>query len=149
MTCNLRSQKLHKEWRIKLEEMLRDYYKSYYSIQLGLKDWQERVNARINEEEHFALPMIKRLEEWLNYDFKNKKVLVIGAGTGAETIILHRRGAEVYAIEPNPKAIDILFAKCKIERIPFERIHQGVAENIRISAASADYCFSGILRLPN
>jgi hypothetical protein len=100
-----------------LEDKIRDYYQSYYSHQLGLRDWKERVENRLQEEEYFAEPMIERIVKWFNLDFSGKRVLVIGAGTGAETIVFHRKGAIVHAIEPDSRAIDILHDKCRQERI--------------------------------
>lgn len=48
---------------MKYEKLLRQYYKSYYCDQLGLKDWKQRIEKRINEEENFALPVINTLQE--------------------------------------------------------------------------------------
>jgi len=63
-----------------IEKLLRQYYKSYYFDQLGLKDWKQRTNTRITEEQFFAIPVISKLKLLLNYDFAGKKVLVVGAG---------------------------------------------------------------------
>lgn len=48
---------------MKYEKLIRQYYKSYYCDQHGLKDWKQRIEKRINEEENFALPVINTLQE--------------------------------------------------------------------------------------
>lgn len=99
---------------IRTNKLLRQYYKSFYLNQLGLKDWQQRIDARLDEERNFASTAINNLEEVLQYDFSGKKVLVVGAGTGAEFIALHKNGSEVYALEPNTEAVEILKLKWEI-----------------------------------
>ncbi|OHB57278.1 MAG: hypothetical protein A2173_02925 [Planctomycetes bacterium RBG_13_44_8b] len=43
---------------------------------------------------------IKALEQELDYNFSNKKVLIVGAGMGAEVFRSSQRKAWIYAVEP-------------------------------------------------
>ena len=38
----------------KLRNLIFEYYKDYYKLQLGLKDWRQRVELRLNEEKNFS-----------------------------------------------------------------------------------------------
>lgn len=111
-----------------LRDAIFEYYKKYYLDQLGLPDWVERAERRLNEEENFGMPIVKKVADWMNLTFAEKKVLVVGAGTGAETFALHRLGAEVHAIEPDFAAVDILFQKATVHELATDHVKQGVAE---------------------
>ena len=127
-----------------LEEKIRDYYRAFYRDQLGHPDWRERVESRLNEEERFAAPVINKLERVLNISFRGRRVLVVGAGTGAEFIELHRRGAMVHGIEPNSLGIEIIREKCRISGIPGERVKEGMAEKLPYDDETFDfvYCYT-------
>ncbi len=90
-----------------LKEELKTYYKRYYKEELGLPDWELRIQHRYDEEEYFCKRFILLLEKWINYDFNRKKILVVGSGTGGELVNFHNIGANVYGIEPNDHAIKI------------------------------------------
>lgn len=126
------------------ESLLRQYYMSFYRDQLGLKDWEQRIERRIAEEEKFASPVIDTLEQVLDYNFSGKKVLVVGAGTGAEFFALHKKGAKVYALEPNHDAVNIIKTKCSEYNIEFERISESFAENMLYPDDCFDfvYCYT-------
>jgi SAM-dependent methyltransferase len=120
------------------------YYTRYYRDRLGLPDWSERVEARLREEDAFAEPVLRRIEGWLDYDFRGKRVLVVGAGTGAESGALARRGARVVGLEPDRDARRILRLKA-LSREP----HGGdavasVAEAIPFREGQFDfvYCYT-------
>jgi len=134
-----------------IELSLRQYYKSFYLNQLGLKDWQQRVERRINEEEIFALPVINTLEQLLDYNFSGKKVLVVGAGTGAEFVVFAKKGAEVYGVEPNSDATEILKAKCEGNNIGLDRIIKGTAEKLPFPDEHFDfvYCYTVLEHVQN
>lgn len=133
------------------EELIRRYYKSYYCDVLGLRDWEQRVEARVHEEKHFALPVISTLEQLLNYNFSGKKVLVVGAGTGAEFVVFHKKGAEVYGLEPNNNAVNILKTKCEKYGIDFSRVAKSTAEKLPYPDESFDfvYCYTVLEHVQN
>lgn len=134
-----------------LESLLRQYYENYYRKDLSLVDWRERIESRLNEEQGFAEPNIRKVEEWMGVNFAGQRVLIVGAGTGAESVVLHQRGAEVYGIEPYDKALEILQLKATLHNIPAERFQQAVAEKIPHPDESFDfvYCYTVLEHVQN
>jgi len=88
--------------------------------------------------------MIRKVESWLQYDFSGKCVLVVGAGTGAESIVLASRGAKVYGIEPDDAALSILRSKARLHNLRCENFISGVAEDIPFPDDLFDfvYCYT-------
>lgn len=129
-----------------LDTLLSVYYETYYRKQLGLRDWQARVKARLEEEKNFARPMIEKIENWLDYSFSKKRVLVVGAGTGAECVELARRGAKVWGIEPNLAGVEILRAKARLHGLNKNAFRRGVAEELPYEDSAFDfvYCYTVI-----
>ena len=119
-----------------LDTATRDYYSDYYLNRLGLPDWKQKVETRLNEDLLSSESSLSLIEKWLNYSFDNKRVLVVGAGTGGETFAFHSRGANVVAVEPDSSAIKIISAKARLkynicnpalqaagEALPFRNCH--------------------------
>jgi 2-polyprenyl-3-methyl-5-hydroxy-6-metoxy-1,4-benzoquinol methylase len=127
-----------------IDELLVDYYKEYYKNQLGLPDYKDRIKLRLNEEGDFCSRFINWIEEWINYDFSNKKILVVGCGTGGELVTLKERGANVFGIEPNKDALDICHLKAKEHSIPKGNIVLGFSESLPFKNGEFDfiYCFT-------
>lgn len=94
-----------------LQQAIETYYTDYYRDLLGLPDWRRRVEDRLDEENAQAKQNLDLIETWLDYSFADKRVLIVGGGTGAETFALQALGAEVTAIEPDSRAVRILGAK--------------------------------------
>jgi len=117
------------------------YYKDVYKKQWGLPDWHERVKLRLKEEETCCLRFINWIEEWFNYDFSEKKVLVVGCGTGGEIINFHKKGAKVYGIEPNINALKISSIKASNFFIPKENISHNYSENLPYNDEEFDFIF--------
>lgn len=132
--------------RTQIDALMRAYYKDYYQRDLSLPDWQERIERRLDEENSLAEPNIRMIEEWMDLQFSGQRVLVVGAGTGAESVVFSQRGAEVYGIEPYDKAMQILHLKAKLHNIPAERFKQANAEDIPHPDESFDfvYCYTVI-----
>ncbi|QYK51534.1 MAG: class I SAM-dependent methyltransferase [Anaerolineales bacterium] len=130
--------------RTQLDGLMRQYYEDYYRKDLSLVDWRERIENRMDEERTFAEPNIRKVEEWMGVNFAGQRVLVVGAGTGAESVVLHQRGAEVHGIEPYDKAIQILALKAELHNIPPQCFQQAVAEQIPHPDESFDfvYCYT-------
>jgi 2-polyprenyl-3-methyl-5-hydroxy-6-metoxy-1,4-benzoquinol methylase len=129
-----------------IESKMREYYENYYRKDLGLPDWQTRVEARLDEEAKLAEPHIAKIEEWMGLEWKGKRVLVVGAGTGAETVVFHRRGAEVHAIEPYAPGYKITQLKAAQVGLPADRIKSSVAEALPFNDSFFDfvYCYTVI-----
>jgi ubiquinone/menaquinone biosynthesis C-methylase UbiE len=134
-----------------IEFSCRKYYTQYYRDKLGLPDWEARVMDRLKEEEKFGEMNLKKIETWIRYDFKGKCVLVVGAGTGAESFSLVKHGAEVYGIEPNSEALQILKMKSQALQYPAERFTQEFVEDLSYAENSFDfiYCYTVLEHVKN
>lgn len=132
------------ELRARIDGLMRQYYENYYRKDLTLRDWRERIEYRLDEESIFAERQIQNIESWMGVDFAGLRVLIVGAGTGAESVVLHQRGAEVHGIEPYDKAMEILHLKADLHGLPRERFQQAVAETIPHPDESFDfvYCYT-------
>ncbi len=114
-----------------IDALVTSYYKSYYRDQLGLPDWQRRVETRLNETETFTKPTVKKFERWFNVQLdKTWRILVLGAGTGAEFLYFASLGCDVYGIEPDADACKIGKLKAEKAGIDPDRFYQGVGENM-------------------
>lgn len=129
-----------------IQALMLRYYERYYRRDLSLKDWQTRAESRLSEEATLGEQNIGKIEDWLKFNFAGQRVLVVGAGTGAESIVFAQRGAEVHGIEPSPDAMEILRLKAELHRIPIERFQQATAESIPHPDNSFDfvYCYTVI-----
>ena len=127
-----------------INEKIKKYYKKYYKDELGFKDWKQRIELRLDEENIFCKRYIDRLKEWLNYDFLDKKVLVVGSGTGGEIVNFFREGANVYAIEPNLEASEISILKAENIGLDKKCVKNCYSEDINFSDNTFDfvYCFT-------
>ncbi len=128
-----------------LHKLTFDYYKNYYKSQLGLKDWEQRVNLRLEEEINFSQNQnFELLKNNFNLEFEGKKILVVGSGTGGECIFFSKKNMDVIGIEPNQEANQI--AKLKINKFNLKNIEikEGMSENIDFEENYFDfvYCYS-------
>lgn len=88
---------------------------------------------------------------WMFYDLlqaiplDGKKVLVVGCGYGEDAIRLAAMGAEVYALDLSPEAIDI--ARCRITRVHRVDVdlQVGIAENMPYEDDYFDIIFSNLV----
>lgn len=135
-----------KQLAAEIELRLKEYYEDYYRVQLGLIDWKERIQYRLREEKNLGHPNIKMIREWMNLQFRGQKILVVGAGTGAESVVFHQLGAKIHAIEPDPRALKILGLKAELAGIPRDRFRKATAEKLPYPADSFDfvYCYTVI-----
>ncbi len=135
----------NQEWPESVRQGLIDYYKNYYWSELKLADYEQRIGTRLNEEKVFAARIIDRFERWFSWSPKGKRILVVGAGTGAEVFEFIRRQADVWALEPNADALAVMELKARIREYPAaERFVAGAAESIPLPSDSFDlvYCFT-------
>lgn len=146
MEHNWEMSRSEEEIRQKIDTAMRAYYEAYYRRDLSLIDWETRVESRLSEETRLGEPNVGKIEEWLGLDFSGQRVLVVGAGTGAESVVFAQKGAEVYGIEPNNAAMDILQLKAELHHIPAQRFQLATAEKIPHPENSFDfvYCYTVI-----
>lgn len=123
---------------------MRRYYTHYYRHELGLPDWQRRVEDRLHEEDTCEAH-IANLETWINYRFDaSQQVLVVGGGTGAEFLALSQRGCSVYAVEPAAAAVHIGQLKALDAGYDPARFLRGVGERLPFNDDTFDFvwCFT-------
>ena len=84
-------------------------------------------------------------------DLFQKKVLVVGSGTGGELVNFHLEGAEVYGIEPYEPALEICRLKAQISGFPETNIKNCNAEEIDFEDDFFDlvYCYTVIEHVDN
>ena len=117
---------------IELYNLMKQYYKNYYLNDLKLYDWENRFeNNRIDEEEKIG----SKVSEYFideKIDLNNKKILVVGGGTGAEVFYMynHYKNVNIFTIEPFDDAIKILNKKAELLNFPIENIKQAFSEDI-------------------
>lgn len=121
-----------------LKNKIRNYYKNYYLVELGLKDWKKRCELRVNEELNYSSKHLEFLQNIGNI-FNNKKILIVGSGTGGEIICFKKLEAEVYGIEPNEAAYNISLDKAKIHKIDQKNILMASSEEIPFPKNHFDY----------
>jgi len=124
--------------------LMTSYYKNYYKNELGLKDFEDRIKLRLDEETNFCLHPIETFERISGKSFKNKKVLVVGAGTGGEVINFNNKQSKTYAIEPSDDALKICHLKCQHLKISTSRIKKSFAEELPFEDKFFDfvYCYT-------
>ncbi|MDD5738612.1 MAG: class I SAM-dependent methyltransferase [Candidatus Pacebacteria bacterium] len=127
-------------YSLTLQNKIISYYERYYKI-CGLLDFKERAKNRLNEEERDA-NQLRDLKNIFNFDFNNKKHLVVGAGTGGLGVVLKREyNGEVFGIEPNEQELEIIKEKCSEMGLDFSNFKKEVAENISFSDNFFDFVF--------
>lgn len=138
-----------------LNKLLTDYYTDLYKVQLGLKDYKNRVKERLNEEKsssyYTSFREINLIKKIINYSFKEKSILVVGAGTGMEVFSFAKLGALVTGIEPNNKALKILNLKKHKHNYKNVIIIKGTAEKLPFKDKKFDfvYCWQVLEHVQN
>jgi len=132
------------EYNQLIKDKIKSYYKSYYKDSLGIANWEELCEQRVYEEDIYCGRFIERIKSWIDYDFLDKKVLVVGSGTGGELVNFFKEGAEVFGIEPYLPAIEICHLKAEFVGLKKENIIQSSAEQVKFGDNSFDfvYCFT-------
>lgn len=137
-------------YSLELQNKIIAYYERYYKM-CGLLDFKERARSRINEEER-DLKQLKDLKSIFNFDFKNKKHLVVGAGTGGLGVVLKNEyNGEVFGIEPNEEALEIIKEKCREKGLDFSNFKKEFAEKISFGNNFFDfvYCITVLEHVQN
>ena len=136
----------------KINEKILKYYKSYYLNELGLPDWKQRAANRLIEEKTFSSKIFDEILSKIQFNFKNKKILVNGCGTGGELIHTSKvLKSDAYGIEPNEKALEICNMKAQLFGIDKGRVINAVAENLPFEDNTFDfvYCYTVIEHVQN
>ena len=139
-----------------LKKLLRKYYTDYYRSQLSLSDYKMRVKERENEnlaESYYSSKnRIEQISRLINFKFdQSKKILVVGAGTGEEMAQLFRMGCQLYGIEPDESALQILKLRAKMNQLDGSGLKKAVAEKIPFNDNYFDlvYCWQVLEHVQN
>ena len=92
----------------KIQLKIGKYYHDYYWRELGHKNWEIMVEARKKEDETLGQRSVDWVRDWIPGDISNGKVLIVGAGTGAETVSFSKGASHVTALEPSTDACSII-----------------------------------------
>jgi len=126
-----------------LENKILDYYSSYYKS-CGLKDYLQRAEVRLKEEET-ELERMKRLQSVLGFKFNDfQKHFIFGAGTGGLAVALNKKyGVAVSGIEPCSKEFEIIQEKLKEKGI-IALFKKEYGENLSFDSNQFDvvHCFT-------
>ena len=127
-----------------IKEKMARYYQEYYLETLSLPDWESRVAWRLEQEEAVEEERILRVQQLLNLDLSGKKVLVVGIGTGGTLKYLQSMGADVYGIDPDAEALDVVHLRCGLYGLSPDKFTQDVAEELPYEDNTFDfiYCWS-------
>ncbi len=136
--------------RAELTNIVLEKFKKQYLENTGLSEtWINHTISRyrkeLDDEKTPPFRGITYTEKYLNYDFKSKKVLIVGLGLSYTYVNdLIKKGAIVYGIEPDPKRIDVQYMNAQLVNIPRERIIKGVAEDLPFDDEMFDFvlCFT-------
>lgn len=132
-----------------IKEKIIGYYTNYYRDVLSLPDWKKRVKDRLSEE-RLEFKKIIRLEKIIG-NFNGKSLLNIGCGTGGFNVEAAKKGAKIYAVEPEKDALFISRLKADKVGINKKNIVNGVAEKLPFRDNQFDivYCFSVVEHVSN
>jgi 2-polyprenyl-3-methyl-5-hydroxy-6-metoxy-1,4-benzoquinol methylase len=135
---------LNIDYPSEIKAKMQAYWGALYRDQLGLENWQVKVDYRLQEENN-AERYFLELESWFGTGPQSQhRVLVVGGGTGAEFISLALRGCEVYAVEPDRPAVQIAHEKARYLKLPASNFLNAVGETLPFEAESFDWvwCWS-------
>lgn len=117
---------------VSLEEKIRTYYEDYYRCQLGIPSWEKLVNQRLQDNGSvYVRKHIENITSKMRVDLSQLNVLVVGCGTGEESLELAKLAKSVTSIDINSTALEIVamraaglsnltLRKAPAESLPFE-----------------------------
>jgi SAM-dependent methyltransferase len=113
----------------------------------GLKQYEGDYEAFFSTYDRFRYAreghILKRLD---GIDFKDKRVLEIGLGQGADSEQIIRRGAIWSGLDITSESVDRVRMRLALRKLPYQAIKQGSVLDIPFEANSFDTIFShGVL----
>jgi len=127
-----------------LKNKIINYYTKYYRDDCCLPNFKAKIKQRLDEEKNEEI-RIKKLSQKSGLDFYNKKICLIGAGTGGLAITLKQKYySQVFGIEPNKEALAIIKEKCLFYQLDPANFNSSPAEKISFEDNKFDivYCFT-------
>ncbi|MES2308261.1 MAG: methyltransferase domain-containing protein [Verrucomicrobiota bacterium] len=132
------------EFSEKIQEKYEAYYKSYYDRELGLKNWKKLIEFRLQEDTTFGPRVLNWVKDWIPVQITGANILVVGGGTGAETVAFSQEGAKVTALEPSVDACEIIRDKIEFYHLKDVQVVNGIAEKMTFKTDEFDLmvCFT-------
>lgn len=96
------------------------------------------VEARKKEDETLGQRSVDWVRDWIPGDISNGKVLIVGAGTGAETVSFSKGASHVTALEPSTDACSIIEDKVEYYDIRNVTVDCGFAEELKYNDGEFD-----------
>lgn len=122
-----------------------DYYTKYYRDDCSLPDWRKRAEDRLKEEDD-ELEKMNILQKIIGLKFDDsQKHFIVGAGTGGLAVALNNNfKCDVYGIEPEPEAFEIILEKLKQNNISENNFKKEFGENLSFPDNEFDFvhCFT-------
>lgn len=84
-------------------DVIKEYYRNYYSEELGLGNIEKRVRGRITRER--SKRTLAKLRKLL--DFKDKSVLDVGCGPGEFVVTLNLHGIKTMGVTPDEDEVEV------------------------------------------
>jgi len=130
--------------KAEIHKLILEKFERQYRNEVGLseKTVNELLRLRkmgLDEVSHFTISFT---EKYLNYNFKDKQVLIVGGGLSPKlTRMFFNKGAKVYVIEPDENRIDVQFLYARLLGIPESRIIKAFAENLPFDSNMFDFVY--------
>lgn len=118
------------------------YYTKYYRDDCSLRDWEKRVQNRLNEES-WDRDRLAKLSDFYGFSFHNKKHCIIGAGTaGLASVLRTDYASEVYGVEPSDEEFEIIRERCQMLGINPDNFKKEYGEKVSFETSSFDFVHS-------
>jgi SAM-dependent methyltransferase len=114
------------------------FYTRYYRDTLGIPDWRDLVEVRLDDVAYEA-QRLARLERALGRSIRGLRLLNLACGTGGFNVAAEAAGAIAWGVDVDPDAVAIATARARRARIT-----RAAAESLPFRDASFDvvYCVS-------
>lgn len=120
-----------------LRKKIEEYYYSYYWLELGHKNWKRMAEDRLKEDELIGTRAVEWVREWIPTPIQGAKTLIVGGGTGAETVAFTKANAQVTVLEPHQGACEIILEKLAVYGLKNVQVDCGVGE--KMSYANGEF----------
>ena len=131
------------------ERRLKKNLKKFYCDELGLSDYEDRLNYRLNEDLGRCLNEIRLIEQYTG-TIKGKNVMCMGSGWGGFAIAASNAGARIVGIEPEKELIEISKLRAIVRSTECDLI-MGTGEELPFKDGTFDVieCFTVLEHVEN
>jgi 2-polyprenyl-3-methyl-5-hydroxy-6-metoxy-1,4-benzoquinol methylase len=123
--------------REEFDRRISEHLYNYYWRDLGLFDWQERIEARKNEVPR-AKSILQAIETISGIQLKGKRMLDIGCGWGGFVVAGLEMGMEAYGCDVDREALEVAKLRARLHNVA-ENFVSGAAEKLPFADEEFDY----------